>query len=312
MNSGGFLFIGPLYDLVFNILVVFYRLLGNNLGLALIAIALASRLVMIPFTHKQLKNVDKNKEFQQKYEEIKQKYKNNKEKQTQELAKLQGKYLPGQLSGCFTIIIQLLILIQINYVIRNLLTHDTKAFNEIAYSFVPKFASEEVFDITFLGNLLNLGKSANAIGLTDLERVWPYLLIAGFLVLTQYFSLKVMTAINPKKKEKKDAKKKTDEQPSFAEVFQETNNQMMMFFPLMLGFFSLNYPSGLSLYFATTSLFVIIQQGVMKKDKIKEAINKKFKAKNELGVKQSELAQKENKLAEGVPKKKKKKKKKKH
>jgi len=78
MNDGGFLYIGPLYDLVFNILVVLYRLSGENLGIALIALALLSRIVMIPFTRKQLKNVDKNKEFQAKYQEIKKKYKNKK------------------------------------------------------------------------------------------------------------------------------------------------------------------------------------------------------------------------------------------
>jgi len=289
MNHGGFLFIQPLFDFVFNVLIVLYRATGENLGLALILIAILSRVIVIPFTRKQLKNVDKNKEFQKKYEAIKSKYKNNKERQTQELAKLQSQYLPGQLSGCLTLIVQLLLLIQINYVISNLLKYGAKAFNEVAYSFVGKFNPDYQFNLDFLGKLLNLGKSARDVGLTDFSKSWPYLLIAIFLVVTQYFSMKFFTGMAPKvqdstrDEQKGKAKKKTgkkdkngDEVPSFAEVFQDTNKQMMMFFPLILGFFSLNYPSGLSLYFATTSLFVIIQQGLMKRKEIVARVREKY------------------------------------
>jgi YidC/Oxa1 family membrane protein insertase len=280
MNHGGFLFIQPLFDFVFNVLIVLYRATGENLGLALILIAILSRVIVIPFTRKQLKNVDKNKEFQKKYEAIKSKYKNNKERQTQELAKLQSQYLPGQLSGCLTLIIQLLLLIQINYVISNLLKYGAKAFNEVAYSFVGKFNPDYQFNLDFLGKLLNLGKSARDVGLTDFGKSWPYLLIAIFLVVTQYFSMKFFTGMTPKaqdKKKKSGKKGKNGEDvPSFSEVFQDTNKQMMMFFPLILGFFSLNYPSGLSLYFATTSLFVIIQQGLMKRKEIVATVREKY------------------------------------
>jgi len=282
MNDGGFLYIGPLYDLVFNILVVLYRLSGENLGIALIALALLSRIVMIPFTRKQLKNVDKNKEFQAKYQEIKKKYKNNKEKQTKELAQLQSKYLPGQLSGCLTLILQLVLLIQINYVIRNLLKNGAAAFNEVAYGFVDKFSPDYQFHINFVNGFLNLGKSASNVGVTNFETSWPYLLVAIFLVASQYFSMKIFSGISPKKEEDKnkdkDKKKdkKKDEAPSFSDVFQDTNKQMMMFFPVILGFFSLNYPSGLSLYFATTSLFVIIQQAIVKREELKKKFRKRF------------------------------------
>lgn len=276
METGGFLFISPLFDLVYNSLIVLYRALGGDLGLALIAIAIISRLLVLPFTLKQLKNVDKNKEFQKKYEEIKSKFKSNKEKQTQELAKLQSQYLPGQLSGCLTLILQLLLLIQINYVIRGLLKYGAEGFNTVAYSFVDKFPLDYQFDLTFLGNLLNLGESAKDQGLTNFEKSWPYLVLAGILVFSQYFSMKILSGLTkppePEKKAKsekqKDKNKKKDEEPSFSEVFQNTNQQMALFFPLLLGFFSLNYPSGLSLYFATTSLFVIIQQMVMKRKTI--------------------------------------------
>ncbi|MBN1331535.1 membrane protein insertase YidC [Candidatus Dojkabacteria bacterium] len=286
--DGGFLFVAPLFELVFNSLVFLYRILGEDMGLALIAVALLSRIVVYPLTVKQLKNVDKNKEFQKKYEDVKSKYKNNKDKQAKELAKLQGEYLPGQLSGCFTIILQLLLLIQINYVIRNLLKYGAEGFNTLAYGFIDKFPAGYQFNLHFLG-VLNLGESARDQGLTNFADSWPYLAIAGFLVLTQYFSMKILSGLTKdqkkeeekkrelaKKKKTKNKKAGEEDVPSFGEVFQDTNRQMMMFFPLILGFFSLNYPSGLSLYFATTSLFVIIQQGILKRDKIIENLKKKY------------------------------------
>jgi len=282
MDAGGFLYIGPLYDLIFNLLVVLYRLAGENLGIALILIALISRLVLLPFTLRQLRNVDKNKEFQKKYEEVKSKFKNNKDQQTKELAKLQSQYLPGQLSGCLTLILQLVLLIQVNHVIRNLLKHGADAFNGVAYGFVDKFEQGYEFNINFVNGYLNLGKSASDVGVTNFSNSWPYLVIAVFLVTTQYFSMKFFTRGTPsvpkdeEKKKKGKGKGKDDEAPSFGQVFQDTNKQMMMFFPLILGFFSLNYPSGLSLYFATTSLFVIIQQGVMKRKEISEKFRKRF------------------------------------
>ncbi len=275
MNSGGFLFIGPLYDLVFNVLIVLYRFFGENLGLALIALAIVSRLVVLPFTLKQIKNIDKNKEFQKKYEAIKKKYKSNKEVQAQELAKLQAQYLPGQLSGCLTLILQLLLLIQINYVIHNLLKYGAAAFNEIAYGTVGKLSAGHEISLNFLG--INLGKSASNVGVTNFEKSWPYLLIALVLVVSQYYSMKLFTNTTPKKEESAK-KKKADpnETPSFSEVFQDTNRQMMVFFPVLIGFFSLNYSSGLSLYFATTSLFVIIQQGIMKRKELTEKFRSRF------------------------------------
>ena len=305
--DGGFLYVAPLFEFVFNSLILLYRLLGDNLGWALVAIAVLSRLIVYPFTVRQLKNVDKNKEFQKRYDEIKKKYssKKDQEKQARELAKLQGEYLPGQLSGCLTIILQLLLLIQINYVIRNLLKYGAEGFNTVAYGFVDKFPEGYQFNLHFLG-VLNLGQSANDQGVTNFADSWPYLAIAAFLILTQYFSMKILSGLTKdpeketekkrkaeeaKKKKKKAKKNGEEEVPSFAEVFQDTNRQMMMFFPIMLGFFSLNYPSGLSLYFATTSLFVIIQQGIMKRDKIIANLREKYfiteKEKNNHGRKNS-------------------------
>ncbi len=310
MNEGGFLFVRPLYDLVFNLLIIFYRLSGENLGIALILIAVVSRLVVYPFTKRQIQNAKNAKEFQKKYEKIKEKFKNNKEKQTQELAKLQGKYLPGQLAGCFTLILQFVLLIQINYVIRNLLQYGVEAFNHVAYPFVSQFPIDYQFHVTFL-RVINLGLSAKDVGLTNFSKSYPYIVIALFLAGSQYFSMKILSGGNLEdSSKKKNDKKKDDEIPSFSEIFKDTNKQMFMFFPIIIAIFSLNYSSGLGLYFATTSLFVIIQQMILKKEELIKRFKEKFFIKDSNGIEIEKNGKRENKTKTATKQSKSKKKKK--
>lgn len=281
MNEGA-LIIPVIYHFVFNVLIGLYRLMGENLGLSLITIAVISRLLTLPLTAKQIKNASKTKEFQSKYKEVKEKYKNDKDRQSRELAKLQGQYLPGQLAGCLPMILQLVVLIQINFVIRNLIKHNSEAFDAIAYGFMDKFNGTQI-SLDFLGGAINLGKSANEVGLTNFSKSWPYLIIAVILVVSQFFSMRLFSSFgktkeDKKNQEKKEKDKKKDEAPGFGEIFSQTNSQMMLLFPVILGFFSLNYPSGLSLYFATTSLFVIIQQAFIRRKEIIKKVKKDHSA----------------------------------
>jgi membrane protein insertase Oxa1/YidC/SpoIIIJ len=121
------------YQPTFNILIVFYNFLGGNLGLAIVAIAVLSRLITYPITKAQIKSAVKGKDFQKKYDALKRKYKKNKEKLNEELAKLQAKYLPSQLGGCLPIIILIILLIQIRGGIRDLVDKGWHSFNEVAY-----------------------------------------------------------------------------------------------------------------------------------------------------------------------------------
>jgi membrane protein insertase Oxa1/YidC/SpoIIIJ len=61
--------------------------LWGNLGIAIIIVALISKIVTIPITLRQQKMALKTKDVQKKMEEIKERYKNDVEMQTKELAK---------------------------------------------------------------------------------------------------------------------------------------------------------------------------------------------------------------------------------
>jgi YidC/Oxa1 family membrane protein insertase len=291
----GLFYIDFLYRFAFNVLIVFYRLLGENFGLAIIVFTLVLKFLTLPFALKQIESAKKNKEFQKKYKEIQSKHKNakNKDKMTKELAQLQSEYLPAQLGGCLPTILQILFFFQVYYVVLNGINVGAEAFNSANYSFIPPFSEGEVLNLNFLG--INLGQSASGVGFGDFSQVWPYILLVLLVGLTQFFSGRITAGLRalPEKlnggtkkkgKEKKGKKKKKtaekqeqkDEIPedlSMSDAMQQASSQMIYFLPLFTMFIALNFPSGVSLYWTVTNGFAIIQQLIIHKDKALEKIN---------------------------------------
>lgn len=265
MNIFEVLFYQPLYNLI----VSLYHLLGDDLGLAIIAIAILSRVVLIPLTARQVKMAESSREFNEKSKEIKEKFKKDKEKQTQELMKLQQEFLPAQLSGCLPMILQLIIFINIYNVIRNLISEGAEGFNQIAYPFVPHL--NQTIEGSFLGGLLDLKIAPNAVEGSSLI---PYIILIVGVGIAQYLSLKILSGLrkkaeknkpeDDKKKKKKDkkGKKNADSMEDFGEIMQRSTQQAMLIFPFMLMFISFGLPTGLSIYLITTSIFVILQQSI--------------------------------------------------
>lgn len=271
MNIFNVLFYEPIY----NALIILYRLLGDNLGLAIIAIALISRFIMIPLTVRQIKMAESSREFSEKMKEIKKKYKKNKEKQQEELMKLQSQYLPAQLGGCLPMIFQFIFFIQMYRVIRNLINEGVSGFNDVAYSFVDKFPGDYTINSNFLG-IVDLKESASGVGLGNTD-VIPYLILIVLVGLSQYGSMRVLTAMRNKRNEKdgkneekthrgkKKNKKGEVETPDFAEIMQQSTKQTMMLMPILIMFISYSLPSGLAIYWISQSSFVIIQQFIVSK-----------------------------------------------
>jgi len=264
-----------IYQPIYNLLVVFYRLFGNDLGLAIIAIAILTRLILLPLTIRQTKMAENSREFNVKIKELKEKHKDDKDKQTAEMGKLQAQYLPGQLNGCFALIVQLVIIINIYNVVSNLFSDSgLTTFNSIAYSFVPQFEAGAAINGNFLG-IVNLQTVGNTLS-SNFAQFWPYLVLALLAGAGQYFSSKILMGMHTKKQDiesTKDAEKgkkskkskkieiKEEAKPAdFGEIMERSNRQTMVIFSGLLVFMSLTLPAGLSLYWTVQSGLVIIQQ----------------------------------------------------
>lgn len=263
------LFTAIFHQPIFNLLVVFYRLFGENLGLAIIAIALLTRVILLPLAIKQMSMMKQNQEFSKKVKEIKEKYKNDKQKQQEETMKLQSEFLPSQIAGCLPLIVQFVLLITINNVFHQLLESTTiaAAFNKFAYPFVPTFSESYQLNTNLFGIVdfftTTPQKIAGESGFLSTAML-PFLILILLVGITQYFSAKV---VQPKKieeteKEKETKKKKKEENPTedFAETLQKTTQQTMFLLPIMIMAASLGFPAGLSVYWVAQSTFVIVQQ----------------------------------------------------
>ncbi|MFS8131387.1 MAG: YidC/Oxa1 family membrane protein insertase [Candidatus Dojkabacteria bacterium] len=259
------------YQPIYNLIVVFYRLFSENLGLSIIAISLIAKLIMFPLILRQTRMMGKNMEANDKMKEIKEKYKNDKEMQNKELMKVNSEYLPTLLSGCLPLIVQLILFINIDHVIRDIFSQGAASFNNLAYSFVPGFASNYTFHSSFFG-IVDLGKTANEIGIGNLGPVLPYLILIGLTGITQYASMKLsfkgqaqMKEIRKKygkeeKKKNKNDKKDPNKPDDFGDIVTNTTQQTMILFPALLIFGALGFPIGLSIYWIAQGTFGIIQQ----------------------------------------------------
>lgn len=259
-----------LYQPIFNLMVIFYRFFGENLGIAIILIALISRLITVPIIIKQRKSMIKSREFSEKMKSVKEKHKNNKEQQDKELMALQSEYLPGQLAGCLPIVLQLIFFINVYNVIINLVTKGPEAFNSIAYPFVGTFTEGYELNYSFLG-IFELAKTPAEFASSGINFI-PYLILMILVGITQYFSMKITMnmgkaktdATSKEEKEKKNNKKsKNDKNPAkedFSEILQQSTQQTMLLFPVLYTFLSYNFQAGLALYWIVQSGFVIIQQ----------------------------------------------------
>ena len=111
-----------LYNPLLNSLIFFYHLLGDSFGLAIIALTVAIRAVLVPLTIPSIKAQQKMLEIQPEIEKLKKKHKGDKpglQKAQLELMKTHG-VNPG--AGCLPQIVQIAILIALYQVFNNFLT----------------------------------------------------------------------------------------------------------------------------------------------------------------------------------------------
>jgi membrane protein insertase Oxa1/YidC/SpoIIIJ len=159
-------------------------------------------------------------------------------------------------------IFQFIVFINIYSIIRNLIGQGVTSFNDLAYSFVPKFAEGYTINTDFFG-IVDLKQTAN--GVNEFPQILPYIILILLVGLTQWGSMKVMMALRSDDKEEEKKPKKKGEPEDFGEIFQQSTRQAMLLMPIVFMFLSFNLPSGLSIYLITTSTFVILQQLFMHK-----------------------------------------------
>lgn len=225
------IFYEPLYNgLVFLIDVI----PGGDIGLAIIVLTIAVKVILSPLSRKSIKSQARLKSLEPEIQKIKEKYKNKEEqaKKTFELYKI-NKINP--FSGCILILIQMPIIISLFYVFLNGLALDP----DIIYPFV-KIPSVIRFEF---------------LGLIDMQE--RSLVLAILAALSQYFQVKIA---GPRSR---PASSKTK---SFKDSFMKSMNmQMRYFLPVFIGIIAYQISAAVALYWVTSNLFIVSQELLIRK-----------------------------------------------
>ncbi len=247
--------------------MLLYALLGDNLGLSVIVVAILIRLLLMPMSKKQYMMTAKMAEIRPKLDELQKTHKDDKEKLAKaqmELYKETG-YNP---LGCLASFVpQFLVLGAIFAVIRAITGNGLDGLYPFVKNFVFHDGGIEAIKTHFLGMDLaiapkNVLQTSNIFSRTNLT--YSVLVVAvGF---SQYISTIFMQKMNHIKqsqyKPKKDKKKSTnkdDEPMSQEEMQMQMAKSMTAIFPLMIMYFTLSSPSVLGIYWFTQSWVFILQ-----------------------------------------------------
>ncbi|MEK7159608.1 MAG: YidC/Oxa1 family membrane protein insertase [Patescibacteria group bacterium] len=212
---------------------------GHDIGLAIIALTIIVKLVLLPFSLQSVKSQKALQELQPKIEELKLKYADSKEKLAQETMKLYKEQKVNPLSSCLPLLIQFPFLIAVYQAFRVGLTTDNFS---LLYTFVAN-----------PGQINHL-----AFGFLDMAK--PNIVLAILSGLAQYVQTQMMTT--KKQPMKKDGAK--DES-----MLANMNKSMLYFMPIMTIIIGMQLPAGLTFYWFLTTVLTSVQQFFMfKKDKI--------------------------------------------
>lgn len=220
-----------------NALLMFYDILGNNFVLAIAVFTIVIRLITLPLNVRQQKSMQKTQEMQPQIQAIQKKYKDNPQRMQEEFKKI-GYNPTESLTGCLPLLIQMPILFGLYRAIIITLGSTPQSLFEL---------TQRVYSFIDLTPLLPV---ANKFLWLNLGQPDPYFILPVLVFVTMWAQQKVLTPQTTK-----DPKKKgQDDNPAAA-----MSKSMQTTMPLMFGFFSLSFPSGLSIYFVLANIIGIGQ-----------------------------------------------------
>ena len=240
-----------LIALVTKLLTVLYGF-THNYGVAIILLTIFIRLILYPLMQKQMVSMREMQKIQPLMKGVQEKYKNDKERLNKELMALYKEHKVNPMSGCLPLLIQMPILILLFQALR-VFEYLDPITNNIAGGFLW---------IAKYYNVIEDGETIAKAGLALSERLitlpgngifgLQYVGILPFLVAGSMYIQQKMTST--------DGTTGKDGGST-----QQTQKMMTIMMPLLIGFMSFSLPSGLTLYWFTSTLLGIGQQYLINK-----------------------------------------------
>jgi len=264
-----------MFNLIARGLSILYDLplpiVGGSYGFAIILLTLVVMVVLSPLTYKATKSTIKMQEVQPKLKELQRKYKDDRQTLHQELAALYQENGINPVGGCLPMVAQLPVFLVLFNVLRGL----SRRVGETPYFTISERAREMVgagavesqtFDPQYLSHdsamyqdlagssemkfwIFDLAKQALDVVRSDFLLGLAYVVLILFVVGTSYYQQKQISA-----------RRKAPTNPSDSPM-QNQQEMILKFLPLLTGVWSFVFPAGLVIYWATSNVFRIVQQG---------------------------------------------------
>jgi YidC/Oxa1 family membrane protein insertase len=242
-----------------NILLLIYSFVGN-FGVAIILFTILIKIATHPLMAKQIKSSARMQELMKSDEwtKIQAKYKDDKEKLAQEQMRIYKEQGVNPLGACFPTLIQFPVIIGLYQSINRVMGVSPLQLVDLVRSITdPAWAwMGQVFPAASIGALLPINTQFLWMNLGQPERILADIVpfggiptLAIIVGLTTYIQTKltVMPSANPN------------------DQSAQMTKMMGIYMPLMLFWFSLNFASGLAVYFIISNLAGIAQYAALGK-----------------------------------------------
>ena len=221
-----------------NLTLLFYTYLGQSTVAAITALTLLINLLVLPLTLSQQRSSRKMQKFQPQLEKLQKKYARDKEKLAQEQMKLYKEAGINPMAGCLPLLIQMPIWFGLIAAIRYCIPStplELFDFSHHIYKWLPGVVGLVPLQSTFLG--MDLGQPPSP------AQWWSYSLPL-LVLITSWLQQKLITPPTTSGDQSQSAM---------------MNRQMQVMMPLMFMFFTLQYATGLSIYFVISNLIRMVQ-----------------------------------------------------
>jgi len=233
-------------SLFVNVLIWIYDVIGQNFAIAIILFTILIRIVTWPLNAQQMKGAAAMQELQndKEWQAIQKKYAKDREKLAQEQMRIYRERKISPFSSCLPTLIQFPIIIALYQSI-------TRALGSTPLDLLK--LSRSLYDFLNVSDLIPLNSKFLWMDLGRPESIaifgFAFPTLALIVAITTYVQAKLTMPASPNPNDQSAAMSK----------------MMIIYMPLLLGYFALNFASGLSIYFITSNILGIIQYAMQGK-----------------------------------------------
>lgn len=219
-----------------NLLLWIYEALGHGphmFGLAIILFTMLIKLITWPLNAAQVKGAQAMQELQndKEWQDIQKKHAKDKEKLAQEQMRIYKERGINPFASCLPTLVQFPIIIGLYQSITRALSATPLDMLKLARTVYPFQNVENIIPLNSKFLWMDLGQPE------------PYYILAIVVALTTYIQSKLTmpTSSNPN------------------DQSAQMSKMMVIYMPLLLGWFALTFPSGISVYFIVSNVLGVVQ-----------------------------------------------------